>query len=284
MVRAAGNEPFWNLTASSKGATFREFGTPDSVQFTGLARTLDGGTWTVRPVDSDSSRVALRLSFGPCYDSMSGAPFEMFAHLSLDGRDLEGCAEPAVFGAELSAIGGATRIVVPGTGTCDRLRLGPRTISGMPSGVLRRLPYVCRLDEREVVGLAGPERIPPEWSTSGDALYRVPSDLLLVVARRGEGVFVVDRVDTLSVASVLTADGAECLRTGNGATIAFANRRVNFTCDGGDGETVVGLLGDLIWGEQWSAVRATTRRSANTWGLVDHSAVELIEARTGPRR
>jgi len=85
---AAGNEPFWSLTAWPDSLVLVEdLGT--TVSRLALADAVD---WTAPGGWSDpEAGVAVVVSPGPCLDTMSGAPYPWAVTVTWKGRALRGC-------------------------------------------------------------------------------------------------------------------------------------------------------------------------------------------------
>lgn len=80
-------------------------------------------------------------------------------------------------------------------------------------------------------------------------------------------------------AAILLPDGTRCLWAGEGATLAFNDQRLNYTC-GEVGEETIGLLGDLVPAETgvWSIERALIGRDSNGFVLKESESVTFLAA------
>jgi hypothetical protein len=131
-----------------------------------------------------------------------------------------------------------------------------------------RVTYRCEADEAEVVLL-------------GELDFATDSELSVTraVLELGEDGFEVatsERLETF-VARTVLADGTECLHAGFGATLAFGDRRLNYSCDD---ESV--LLGPFSFREGYGTVeRGRLERQGESWRLAssERSYVALMALR-----
>jgi hypothetical protein len=96
----------------------------------------------------------------------------------------------------------------------------------------------------------------------------------LVATERGAGgAFVVTNEETVQgrAALLMLATGEACAFGGTGATLAFDEQRVNYTCTG-DVVVVGDLIGDA---DGLVAVRGTLARTGGVWRLVDPRPVRV---------
>ncbi len=83
-------------------------------------------------------------------------------------------------------------------------------------------------------------------------------------------------IDDAAPAAIVLPDGTECLWAGNGATLAFDEGRVNYTCGTTDAGDVV-LLGDPVAKEEtvWTVTRGIVARENNAF-VLSESAQETF--------
>jgi hypothetical protein len=134
-----------------------------------------------------------------------------------------------------------------------------------------RVGYRCEAgeaDEAEVVLL-------------GEPTFATDSELAVTraVLRDGEDGFEVATSEVLEtfVARAVLADGTECLHAGFGATLAFGERRLNYSCDDESA-----LLGPFSFREGYGTVeRGYLERQGESWRLAssERSYVALMELR-----
>lgn len=74
-------------------------------------------------------------------------------------------------------------------------------------------------------------------------------------------------------------DGASCRWAGEGATLVFDGKRVNYTCSKSD-ERIIALLGDPTPGTAgvWSVEKATINHDSNGFTLASREALTLLAA------
>jgi LysM repeat protein len=99
----------------------------------------------------------------------------------------------------------------------------------------KRLNYTCGTDGENEVGLIGDMVLNLDVLTVEKVLYgRDDSGFVL---KASEPV-------VMTIVEIELADGTLCLNAGHGATLAFDDKRLNYTC-GTEGEDEVGLIGDM---------------------------------------
>lgn len=86
-------------------------------------------------------------------------------------------------------------------------------------------------------------------------------------------------IDDAAPAAIVLPDGTECLWAGNGATIAFEGRRVNYTCGTTDAGDVV-LLGDPVSPEEtvWTVTRGIVGRENDAFVLTESAEETFFQA------
>ncbi len=133
-------------------------------------------------------------------------------------------APPETPGAEVETpvVGAETVIVLPDGTEC--LHAGRGATLALEG---KRLNYTCS----DTLGLIG------------DITVENGSDITLEMATIDGTTITGSEMMVLMVESVELADGMICLNAGQGATLAFDDKRLNFTC--GD-DNSAGLIGDLI--------------------------------------
>lgn len=97
-----------------------------------------------------------------------------------------------------------------------------------------RLNYTCEDPHAPTYGLLGPVQVAGAGQVEG---------VLATISHGNEG-FVLDNSEPVAgLATALTLeDGTTCLFAGEGATLAFDGKRLNYTC----GSPETGLIGDLV--------------------------------------
>lgn len=83
--RAAGNEPFWNVTITGQQAVIERPDIPRTERAISTATRLENG-WRL-----NGSNLLVTIDNKRCENDMSGAPFEHTVTLELDGRSYKGC-------------------------------------------------------------------------------------------------------------------------------------------------------------------------------------------------
>ena len=89
---ARGNEPFWAVNVSSTAIVYRTPELlPDSLVFPAVAPVSDSGShaWTTT---ASGRTLTLRVTRGPCQDTMSGQDFAWSAVIEMDSTSASGCA------------------------------------------------------------------------------------------------------------------------------------------------------------------------------------------------
>jgi hypothetical protein len=120
------------------------------------------------------------------------------------------------------AEGAATAIVLPDGTECLNAGQGATlTFEG------QRLNYTCN----DTTGLVG------------DVVITNGTEMTLAVATLEGTTITESEAMGLTVNAVELADGTVCLNAGQGATLAFEGKRLNFTCP--DAAVEAGLLGDI---------------------------------------
>ena len=86
-------------------------------------------------------------------------------------------------------------------------------------------------------------------------------------------------IDNAEPAAIVLPDGTECLWAGNGATIAFEGRRVNYTCGTTDAGEIV-LLEDPVAKEDtvWTVTRGVVGRENDAFVLAESEEVTFFLA------
>src|SRR5258705_589417 len=95
---ATGNEPFWAVAIRENGITFRSPDLPKGRTFPyALTRTETGSVLYATKIETPVvSTLEVALEPATCIDSMSGERRRFKAHVTLDGRKLDGCAAAGV--------------------------------------------------------------------------------------------------------------------------------------------------------------------------------------------
>ena len=93
VLRASGNEPFWNITISTNEIIFSEWDKPKIV-FPHVPPSVSGNrcVYFSRTLEPTPYGIEIVIDEKPCIDSMSGEYFSFAAQVSLDGRQYMGCA------------------------------------------------------------------------------------------------------------------------------------------------------------------------------------------------
>ena len=95
---ASGNEPFWAIEIRQVGIVYRSPEVPKGRTYPyAFTRTQTDSVVYATKIESPAvSTLEIALEPGRCVDSMSGELRSFKAHLSIDGRKLEGCAAAGV--------------------------------------------------------------------------------------------------------------------------------------------------------------------------------------------
>jgi LysM repeat protein len=131
----------------------------------------------------------------------------------------------------------------------------------------KRLNYTCGTDGEDEVGLIGDMGLDLDVLTVEKALYgRDDSGFVL---KASEPV-------AMTIVQIELADGTQCLNAGHGATLAFDDKRLNYTC-GQEGDNEVGLIGDMdLSGNVLTAEKALIGHDESGFSLI---VSELITAK-----
>lgn len=93
---ARGNEPFWAVTFTGQGATFRTPDRPDGIGYREgrWKRDGNGAKWVykARRERAEGLWIAVEVTEAPCTDSMSGESFPYKAVVTFEDKRMEGCA------------------------------------------------------------------------------------------------------------------------------------------------------------------------------------------------
>jgi uncharacterized membrane protein len=102
---ASGNEPFWAVEIRENGITYRSPEIPKGRTYPyAFTRTPTGSVVYATKIETPSvSTLEVALTPSTCFDSMSGELRGFKAHVTLDGRKLEGCAARGVPRGELGS-------------------------------------------------------------------------------------------------------------------------------------------------------------------------------------
>ena len=80
----------------------------------------------------------------------------------------------------------------------------------------------------------------------------------------------------MTMVQIELADGTQCLHAGRGATLAFDDKRLNYTCDQ-EGDNEVGLIGDMeLIGDVLTVEKALIGHDESGFSLI---ASEMTTAR-----
>jgi heat shock protein HslJ len=123
----------------------------------------------------------------------------------------------------------------------------------------KRLNYTCGTDGDNEVGLIGDMGLDLDVLTVERALYgRDDSGFVL---KASEPV-------VMTIVEIELVDGTQCLNAGHGATLAFDDKRLNFTCDQ-KGDNEVGLIGDMdLSGDVLTAEKALIGHDESGFSLI----------------
>lgn len=99
----------------------------------------------------------------------------------------------------------------------------------------KRLNYTCGFQGEDQVGLIGDVLV-----QNGDLIAEKA-----IIGHNNDGFYLKESINVSGPAAVVElGDGTQCLNAGQGATLAFEGKRLNFSC-GIQNEDQLGLLGDL---------------------------------------
>ena len=134
----------------------------------------------------------------------------------------------------------------------------------------QRVNYTCSDPNAPVTGLLGDITQVQEtiWSTEKATL--APGDAGFTLQSSEVITYRIEKLDLVS--------GMQCANPGQGATLAFDNKRLNYTC-GEDGANTLGILGDVTQGDAgiWTAEEATISHGDSGFTL-DSSALVTVSA------
>ena len=101
---------------------------------------------------------------------------------------------------------------------------------------MQRVNYTCGMTEAgDQIGLLGDVALENGMLAATE----------VIIGHGADGFFVKESMEINEPITVITLeDGAECLNAGQGATLAFDGKRLNFTCGMTESEEQIGLLGD----------------------------------------
>lgn len=139
----------------------------------------------------------------------------------------------------------------------------------------KRLNYTCSDSDGTIIGLLGdptPTAI-GYWSVEKATITH------------GTDGFALDASETVEflAATLDLADGTQCAFAGEGATMAFDGKRLNYSCPDEEGLTV-GLLGDLVAGEAGVlyAEKALIDRSGSEPTVTEATPVAIAQINAAP--
>jgi len=137
----------------------------------------------------------------------------------------------------------------------------------------KRLNYTCEETDEAVIGLIGDIAQPSSTMLAVERANIVPGD---------EG-FTLEssEIVTFTVNWVTLADGTQCAHAGEGATLAFNEKRLNYTC-GEEDDASIGLIGELLPAGEgiWTVEKAVIGRDDSGF-VLNSSALEVVTELSG---
>lgn len=91
--RSVGNEPGWHLTINQKANITLTTQYGQQIEHFSHAAILSSATHTLYQAKNGSNTLLMKLSIGPCTDSMSGEKFETHVSLKVNEQSLKGCGK-----------------------------------------------------------------------------------------------------------------------------------------------------------------------------------------------
>lgn len=137
----------------------------------------------------------------------------------------------------------------------------------------QRVNYTCTDPNADIIGLLG------------DPIPAMGNSLTVEIATIGHGDegFTLENSEELTflVSHIDLADDTQCAFAGEGATLAFDEKRLNYTC-GEDGDNTIGLLGDFVSAGEgiWTIEKAVIGREDDEF-VLESSELALIAALRG---
>jgi hypothetical protein len=138
----------------------------------------------------------------------------------------------------------------------------------------QRVNYTCSDPNAPITGLLGDFTQVQEtvWSVEHATLARGADGFTLETSE----------VITYRIEHLDLANGMRCAFAGEGATLAFAGKRLNYTC-GEPGDASLGILGDVMQGEAgvWTVELATIARGSDGFALESTEIVAVTAIHGG---